>query len=293
MIKKSFIAAALLSSASAAFALELTAGKGNFDYSFTIKSFMGASVNLDVDLLSLKENHLSLPGGFYLFGSADLYRSATLDHYLSYLDTAASFNPFGFSAKDVASDAGVPVPVDFKMRGFDLLLGAGYDLLTAPDGSYIGLGAATGISMPFIETKQLQNDAQNTLKLLKETKTTIMSYKLMPTLQGTLRITPWLSAGAMAAYGVQYGTLENDYLKSSADFDGTVFQSDLYVQMTPLPQNHWYSNVSLTAGYRYNDWQVNTMNISIADGLATYDFAREMEMQFHSSYWYAGAGWRF
>jgi hypothetical protein len=185
------------------------------------------------------------------------------------------------------------VPVDFKMRGFDLLLGAGYDLFTAPDGSYIGLGAATGISMPYIETKQPKNDAQNTLKLLKETKTKIMSYKLMPTLQGALRITPWLSAGAMAAYGVQYGSLENDYLKSSADFDGTVFQSDLYLQLTPLPQNHWYSNVSLTAGYRYNDWQVNSMNISMADGLVTHDFAREMEMQFHSNYWYAGTGWRF
>lgn len=293
MIVKHFVTAALLSIASISPALELTIGKGNFDYSVSLMDFLKTDITLDIDLLSLKEDHLPLYKGFYLFGTADLYRSSAVDKYMSYLNQAASFDPFGVSGKDIASKTGIPVPVNFKVRGFDLLVGIGYDLYRSPNGSNVGIGVATGISMPVIETKKPLDDAKTTLDILKETKTKIVSYKIMPSLQGSLQLTPWLAAGGMVAYGIQYGSLENDYLNSSAHFNGSVLQSDLHVQTTPLSKEHWYKNVSLSVGYRYNDWDVNRMNITLTDGLVSHDYSREMDMGFASDYWYFGAGWRF
>ena len=270
-------------------ALELGYGKGTFDWRFGLAGVMKADVSMDVNILTLRENHLSLPGGFYLSGILDIYRSDTLDDYASYADAAADKSFFGHSASDTASAMGAPVPVSFEMRGIDLSIGLGYDLAAKKDGSYFGIGVQTGISLPYIETKNMIKDAQLFADILDKTKTEIVTYKLMPALAGRWRFNRWLAAEGSLAWGWQYGRMTNDYVDGTADFAGSVFASDMAVRLTPLKD----SGLSFVAGWRINDWNVEKMDVSVIDPAFGNDFSHQLDIGFSSRFWYLGAGWRF
>jgi hypothetical protein len=183
-------------------ALELTYAKGDFKYKFGLDGVMDASVNMDVNILSVRENHYLVSKNLYIFGSFDIYNSDTLDDYASYINYGADFSPFGVSATDVASNMGAPVPVSFEMRGIDMIIGIGYDVYK-DDKSSVGIGFASGISMPYIQTKNLIQDAELFMAILDKTKTEIMSYKLMPSIQGRYQIIPLVAIEASLSYGYQ------------------------------------------------------------------------------------------
>ena len=272
---------------SASNALELTYGKGDFNYNFALNGVMSADIGMDVNILSLRENHLSLSEDFYIFGSLDIYNSNTLDDYASYVNYGADFNPFGFSATDLALEMGAPVPVNFEMRGFDMLIGLGYDIYKSHK-SHIGVGLATGISMPYIQTQNLVQDAELFIAILEKTKTEIMSYKLLPSIQAYYQIIPMIAIEASLSYGYQFGSIKNDYIKGDASFTGTVIQSDIALKFTPLD-----SKICFDLGYRYNDWNVKSMDVTILDPAFSYDFSQKFDIGFDSKFFYIGAGYSF
>jgi hypothetical protein len=269
-------------------ALELTYAKGDFKYKFGLDGVMDASVNMDVNILSVRENHYLVSKNLYIFGSFDIYNSDTLDDYASYINYGADFSPFGVSATDVASNMGAPVPVSFEMRGIDMIIGIGYDVYK-DDKSSVGIGFASGISMPYIQTKNLIQDAELFMAILDKTKTEIMSYKLMPSIQGRYQIIPLVAIEASLSYGYQFGSIKNDYISGDASFSGSVIQSDIAFKFTPLSN----SKICFDIGYRYNNWDVESMDITVLDPSFSYDFSQNFDIGFESKFFYFGAGYSF
>jgi hypothetical protein len=270
-------------------ALELTYGKGNFDYKFSLNGIIDASVDMDVNVLSLREHHFGISDNIYIFGNLDIYNSDTLDSYTSYINKAADYHPFGFpSASDIASGMGAPVPVSFKMRGIDMSIGIGYDVYKDDKGS-IGVGFATGVSMPYIETENMIDNAELFMAILEKTKTEIMTYKLMPSINAHYQIIPMLSFEASLSYGYQFGSISNDYISSDASFKGNVMHSDIALKLTPFES----SKVCFDMGYRYNNWDVESMDVTILNKDFSYDFSQNFDIGFDSSFFYIGAGYNF
>lgn len=277
---------------SSLFAVELSYGKGSFEYQFSLTQVMQCSVDMDVNVLTLRETHLPITQALFLYGFVDVYQSDKLDDYASYINKGSDFNPIGPSISDLASSMGAPVPVSFEMRGVDLSLGLGYELFKE-DKSYLAIGVGSGLSMPYIETENLLEDAQLFISILDKTKTSIMTYKLMPSVQGSYQLVQGLSLEASLAYGFQYGSIENDYIRGEGDFSGTLLQSDLSLKYRPVPTEDIYKNLFVEIGYRYNDWQVEQMKVSMVDPALNYDFAQYLDVGFASHFLHFGAGYQF
>ncbi len=269
-------------------ALELSYAKGNFNYRFGLNGVMDASVDLDINVLSIRENHYSISDNLYIFGFFDLYSSDTLDDYASYVNHAANFSPFGTSATDIASNMGAPVPVNFEMRGIDMSIGLGYDVYKNEDIS-IGIGFATGVSAPYIETENMVEDVELFMAILDKTETLIMSYKLMPSLRVSYQIMPMLALEGSLSYGYQFGFISNYYISSDASFSGSVIHSDVAFKLKPIQG----SNICFDMGYRYNNWDVESMSVTILNPAFSYDFAQNLDIGFDSKFFYFGVGYNF
>ncbi len=274
-------------------ALDISAGKGTFDFQMDLKPVLRFDAALDVDIVSIKEPFFPIYDRFYLYGNIDIYRSRTLDGYASYADGAADFDPFGISMSDAADAAGVPQPATFEMRGLDLLVGLGYTLFRNAGGSVIGIGIGSGVSMPYMETKHMLRDAQTLQEYLEKTQTQITTYKIVPSLQGRWYLNRFVFFDGGIAYGIQKGKMTNDYINGDADFSGTVLHSDVSMHFLPFAGSKSFSGISFEAGYRYNEWNVDTMKVSVIDSRLSHDFAGEAGIGFTSSFWYIGAGWTF
>jgi hypothetical protein len=271
-------------------ALEFTYGKGSFDTQFGLKGVMEYDVSMDVDVYSLREPHFGITKDIFLYANLDIYRSKTLDDYASYLDKASDFSPFGISAGDVASSMGAPVPVSFEMSGIDFSIGLGYELLKDKN-SYLALGLGTGVSMPYIETENMVDNAELFLKILDTTKTDIMTYKLIPSVQGRYEITKGLYLEALLSYGYQFGNITNSYIQGEGDFSGTVLHSDIGISYMPIDDGSFLSRLVLDMGYRYNDWDTEKMSVEVMD--FGHDFSKDFDLGFSSKFFYFGAGLRF
>ncbi len=275
------------------FGADLSYGKGNFDFNFGLNGGMNADVSLDVDLLSIRENHLQLYDNVFLYFNVDIYKSKTVDHYAQYFEQAANFNPLGPSASEIAAKyTPIPVPVSYKMRGIDMNIGIGYDLLHQK-GSYLSVGLGTGFSMPYIETESMLDDAQNVSSMLKTTKTEIMTYKLLPSVHGCYAVLPGLKFLGSLQYGYQFGSVKNEYINGEADISGTNLSTDISVEYAPFSKSSGWDAFYLSAGYRYNDWSVDTMEASVINPAFSYAFMQTFSMGFSSQFAYIGAGYAF
>ncbi len=268
-------------------ALDLTYAKGTFDTSFGLHQMMDFDVALDVNVLHAGELHLPVYGNWYLFGSIDLYQSDTLDDYASYPDRLLDTSFFGLSPSDTAASAGAPVPVSFKMHGIDASLGIGY-AVWAKERNFLGIGLQTGLSMPYMQTRNLVKTAEQFVHMLETTKTDITTYKLMPAVSGRYAFSRLFSVEGSWAFGYQYGSIANDYLKSKADFRGTVMQSDIALRLTPWQP----AGLSFLAGFRLGDWNVDTMDVTLAETVA-HNYSDTFDLGFSSQMFYVGAGWSF
>ncbi len=69
------------------YGLDLRYGKGSMDVRVGMKNFMSAKASLDVDVVSLHEEHYNIANSnFYVFGNVDIYNSKTLNGYTDIID---------------------------------------------------------------------------------------------------------------------------------------------------------------------------------------------------------------
>jgi len=250
---------------------EIRVGKGNFDWSMGIEKFMDVDFKLDIKTLSVSNMHDNISDTrFYYFYDANLYISSFADKITTLMayPITYNFNNFGSINNAIAKYTKLPLPSDYKIRGFDLDLGLGYDLYHSKKG-YIGIGLLTGLSMPVMKMKNLIESAKLTYKILDKTDTTILTYKLGVSLNGRYNINDKLMIQANIAYAYQTGHIDNDWFKSSFDVDGHYNSYNIALIYKPFEKKGKFAGINFdnqlffTIGYTHKHWQANRARVNM------------------------------
>jgi len=272
-------------------AIDIKMGKGTFDWEMGIDKFMKADFGLDINTISISENHANFGDNkLYYFYNADIYSSDFVDQMTTLMATPITheFPIFGSINDAIDKYTPIPTPSSYKISGFDLNLGVGYDFYKEKN-NYLGIGINTGLSLPVMKMKDLVQSVQFTRKILKATKTTIKTYKLGPTLTGGFEIAPKLLAYGTFGFGFQKGSIENDWIRSSMDVDGGYSVLDFGINYAPLPK---YPKLHLTLGYSKKSWSVDKVKADMFNIFNIEGFSM-LDSDFSSSSAYLGVGYRF
>jgi len=253
--------------------VELRVGNGNFSWEMGINNFMKSDVDLNIFTVSLNEHHSNFnDSNMYYFFSADFYGSKTFDKVTQFASIPVTTNlPFyGGSISDIADKyTKIPVPSEYKIRGFDLNLGMGYDLYKE-NNNFFGVGINTGLSMPVMKMKNYIESALAVYTLLDATDTSLMTYKFGPSLQFNYEFAPSVSFYGYASYGVQHGDMKNDWFLSSMNVDGRYSVVDIGIKYMPYKGSYdlgWFSvnpDFFMTLGFTYKNWEVDDFNVDLS-----------------------------
>lgn len=272
-------------------ALELRLGNGTFEWDMSIAKFMNTSFDLDINTISLSEPHGAIAGTKLFYSlNADIYSSDFADQITTLMSYPVTYDFLFVGSINDAIDQYTPIPVpsSYKVRGFDLNLGVGYDFYKDEKG-FAGVGVNTGLSMPVMEMKDLKKTAEFTYKVLEATKTHIKTYKLGPTLTGRYKMMPNLSAYGTFGFGYQIGTIENDWIRSSMDINGGYSVIDLGFTYRPLSQ---YPKLHISLGYSKKSWSMDEVKADMFDIFEVKSYGM-LKNSFSSSSAYLGVGYTF
>ncbi len=288
-------------------ALDVRVGKGDFKSTQGVDDLYNISVSVDIDVLSLNEQHYSInDSNLYLFGNLDLYSSKQVDTYTNIVDTIMNTStptlPGGSpitlpgTTPNEALSNFVPVPSSYEVRGVDLDIGVGYDVLKEEKG-YLGLGVMTGISTPFMEMENYVEAMNFYTESLQETDTEMTTYKLGLSLQGGYDFTDYLGLYVTGIYAYQIGEIENSIVSSSMDAKGSYKSFDIGLIFHPATLSQQYkeslwSAFYLNIGHAYKKWEVEEVKATIA-GVDTPDVISYFDIGLESSYTYFGVGYSF
>ncbi len=301
--KTAFLSLALCSSLLGG---EIRYGKGTFDMSMGVNKLFTMDMSLDIDVLTLSEHHANidikgLP--FYYYYNVDIYTSDFVNKMTEWASYPVRMDIpfFGASIEDFVKEyTMIPVPADYKIRGFDMDIGFGYDVVKDPSNeeNYIGVAVNTGVSMPAMKTENMVEDARLTYDLLKNTKTKIKTYKIGAAIHGNYEIAPKVSVYGFASYGHQTGTIENEYMLSDMDVDGTYTVVDFGIRYTPFSTKKDFGWISLspklylTLGHTYKKWDVDDVRVNLFKFFSANMFG-PFTTEFESQYTYIGVGYSF
>jgi len=282
-------------------ALDVRVGKGDFEWKVGMSSLFDTSVKLDIDVISINEQHLSFgQSDFYIFGNLDIYSSDTVDKatdiidnvMLSDLPNTPINNILGInntSPNDVLGNF-VPVPSSYEISGIDFNIGVGYDIVKSDEG-YIGMGLMAGVSTPFLEMENPIDAMIFTYNFLKETSTDVMTYKAGLSLQAGYNFGENVSFYSTFIYAYQTGDIENSIVNSSMDVDGNYQAIDVGLKFNPSSDSSW-SNLYATVGYTSKSWDVDTIEATVV-GIDTPNIASVFKNDLSTDYAYFGIGYRF
>ncbi len=202
----------------------------------------------------------------------------------------ASKNP-----ADIIDDAKkiIPTPFDIKVKGFDMNIGAGYDVYKDSRG-YIGVGAATGLSMPYFYMKNKPSATAAILTgLMKSTNTSMTTYKASLSLQGSYMILDGLNVDTTMLYGYQFGKVDNDWFASEVDIDGITSMIGFSVSYNMGYILNWADGLTVSAGYTRKNWDVDHTDVKLMGGLLGGDLSQNIDAKFDTENYYLGIGYRF
>ncbi len=280
-------------------AMELRIGSATFNWK-TDMGFARTDFDIDARVYSLSEQHNNFGDSrFYYFYNADLYQSDTADRVTDLITTPLTYDfPVVGSFNDaVAHYTSIPVPADYRIRGFDIDLGIGYDLFKDKKG-VLGVGINTGLSIPVMKMKNLRKSAEVTYNLLGDTETTVKTWKLGPILHAAYRIFPKLLMYGSFTAGYQTGSIENDWIKSSLTVDGSYTALDLGMRFTPWQRHKdlgWIRldpKLFVTAGYSQKNWTMERVSVD-AFNVTEFSSGGFFKNSFSNGYWYIGVGYDF
>jgi hypothetical protein len=270
---------------------EIRFGKGTFGWDMGIKGFMNASFDLDINTISLTETHANIiDTNLYYFYNADLYRSSFVDKITTLMSYPITYKfPVVGSVNDAIDKyTPIPTPSSYKVRGFDLIVGVGYDIYREKN-NYFGIGVNTGLSMPVMEMKDLKKTIDFTYKVLEATKTKIKTYKIGPTLQGGFELSKNIWGYGSFGFGLQTGSIENEWIRSSMDIDGSYSLIDFGINFIPLTQ---YPKLQLSLGYSKKNWSMDDIEVDMFN-LFEVPTLHRLTNSFSSSSLYLGFGYNF
>jgi len=293
------------------YSVELRVGKGTFDVDMGISNLMNTQMELDTTIFSLANSHDN-------FSSSQFYYTYDIDVYTSefqrqdtHIVKKASYKSMQPNANDASSSTKAAVSTsnastlstEYKITGLDINFGLGYDLHNNGS-SYFGVSVMSGLSLPLLEIGNSddgssdEGSASDSYNLLDETDFTILTYKLAVGLHAGTYLTSNLMLQGSAAYGMQTGSIENDWLGASFDVDGTYKSLNVALKYTALQGHqsflgiHFDNELYFVGGYTYKSWDVDTAQLGQTN-TGTVSSLGLFDLSFETNYLYAGIGYNF
>lgn len=277
--------------------VELRVGKGDFEINADIAQVFKGNITLDTATISVFQSpvevsHFPVNFSFRL----DYFDSRTVNQVTDFVAQAAGtdFPLTGISPEDVVNDfTTVPVPADYRVQGVNLDVNAGYRIFDHAQG-YLDLAINTGLSFPFMKTRNLQSDANLLLDLLETFSTKIRSYKIGPAVYASWQPDAWLSLNLGLIYGYQTGQLENTVLGSGIDIEGRYFSSDFSARISLgklFTQSIWMQRLYFSMGYQRSEWRYDQTNIDLAG--INFTIPAVLNMDFSHESLFMGLGYSF
>jgi len=296
---------------------------------FSLKGgFLGLTnkISTDIESFSLVDRHTNIFSNLFYSYEFTWYDSKVLRAMeYTYNDITGDINDL------LPSDFPLTIPaMDYRMKGLDVNLNLGYDILHQDQDNFLGIGVLLGVSAPWIDSSQSINsvaessavpsfdfylknlnsivdtdlitDNLNTDNLFEDSETKIMEYKLGLSLnfQKTL-ISNKLSIYGLASYAKQKAYIKNSYADAKFSVNGTFQQYNIGLYFTPFTQKYklgWLTlspRIYATLGYRYSDWELDKMTINISGLQVSSDILSPFDMKFgmETSVTYFGIGYSF
>ncbi len=295
-MKRNLLLLAVLAAVPAS-AVEITLGQGSFTTEASLKGMAQAAIDLDITTLSLqqKPNKIkALP--FFWSAQLTLFQSDFVNRVTDFASQPVRNDiPFiGGSIDDLASSfTAVPVPADYRVYGMDFNIGIGYPLLDNDQGTF-RIGVNSGLSLPFMKTRNMRQDANLFLDLLEATSTEIETLKLGPAIDASWRLAPTITLYGNWIYNHQWGRLDNDLLGSGIGIDGGYSQLDFNIELRSKTWPRylkWLGKGHLTLGYRHTRWNYDTATFNFQQ--ASADLPATLDMTFEKTVFHAGVGVAF
>jgi len=302
----SLIALSMLSSA-----LEFQYGSGTFNMNggFT-KQGMSGTVGTDIDTFSLVDRHTNLVGtdAFYSYDFMWMDSQTLKQAQQNYNNMAGRANAF----LPAASPWEIP-SMDYRVKGLDVNFRAGYDVIHENEDNYLGVGLLVGMSIPWIDSSNSatpsgdmidflldnKDSALSLAKLFNKTKTTMMTYKIGPSINFQKSLNENISVYGIGSIAYQTGYIENDYISSKFSVNGSFQELNMGLYFTPFTDTYKWGWLTLsprlygTLGYKYSKWDVDDITINIFDKFEKKFDPLMMKFGMDSSVGYAGIGYSF
>lgn len=295
-----------------AHAIEIHYGQGSFEMQ---GGFLGLSgeINCDINTFSLENRHSNIQRFYYGY-DLTWYDSQKMVQAQQTYNTMANQGNRLFTNLPMGEHATIP-EIGYRFKGLDANFQLGYDLMHQSDEAYLGAGLLLGISMPWVDASKndsatpnlgfMLDNAGNILdanEMFAQSKTELMTYKVGPTLTWqTPLIGKELFLTGSASYTYQTGYIKNHYAHADFSVHGTYQSYDIGLKFIPF--NHEFewgwltlsSKFYATLGYRYNQWDLNKINIDISGNKISSDILDPLAIQFNmnSSVGYFGIGYSF
>ena len=279
-----------------AHALELRYGSGDFDMGAAAKPFVSMDPSLEVDTWTLAEPHRNINDSplYYQF-RADYFDSDTVNQMtdLASVSMTSNLPVIGSSVTDlIADNTAIPVPADYRIHGVNFDVGVGYDVLKTARG-HVGVGVNTGVSTPFMKVRNVLPAANLALDMLDTFDTEVTTYKAGVAVQGSYQATPWLEVAGNASLNHQTGEMDNGWVGSGIDMDGTYRTLEVEAKLKPakLLNQPQLKNAFVSIGHSRSDWNYDSAAINTPIGSASVPGMFDADFT-HDSTW-IGAGYDF
>ncbi|MGV6817635.1 MAG: hypothetical protein ACWA44_10270 [Thiotrichales bacterium] len=268
-------------------ALGLRYGGGDFKVNADLAGVLSSRMSMPVQTWSIIQEPVSpafLPLDFSF--RLDLFDSQYTRQFADMASQAAgqNFPIIGLSPEQLIDQyTPVPVPADYRVYGSNLDIALSRKVINE-DNFALSLGINTGLSVPFMKTRNLQSDANLLFQTLDAFSTELTTYKLGPMLGLSYQPAAGVQLNGILASGLQTGKLDNTALTSSFTMDGHYWTMDLSLNVAlkrllgkPGGDKGWQAGL----GYQRSRWYFDSASVEFNNlGFTTppvldFDFSHE------------------
>ncbi len=291
-------------------AAEFQYGSGTFNLNGGfMKQALSGTMSTDIDTFSLVERHSNIVGtdAFYSYDFMWMDSKTLKQAQQNYNNLVGQANSF------IPSSSPWEIPtMDYRVKGLDVNFRVGYDVQHKDEDNFLGLGLLVGLSIPWIDSSssatpsadminmvlENQDSALSLVNLFKKTKTSMMTYKIGPSINFQKTLNKNLSIYGIGSIAYQTGYIKNDYIDSEFSVDGTFQELNAGLYFTPFTEKYKWGWLTLsprlyaTLGYKYSKWDVDDITIDIYKNSFKLD-PMIMKFGMDSSVGYVGVGYSF
>jgi hypothetical protein len=192
--------------------------------------------------------------------------------------------------------------MNHDIKGIDADFGLGWNIVDISKDDYISLGVDVGISLPNIDTSQVNTtssqiiDTNNSISI-SNNSTHFTTYKIGAQVRFSKSIIPMLSVYGSAVYASQFASITNKSIDLNIHTSGIFHEEEIGLRLRPIDYKYqitsWFAihpNLYFTAGIRYSQWIFKDVAINISNTNAPLP---KQDFTLSSSTTYVGMGYSF